>query len=304
MLITTAPIVIPVNTANLATESVAVEAALRPQIPKPAAATENSNTKNTTEFSDQAKSQLANGLETEQDDSVSERDEPNKESNEETAAENTQKDTSGNNKELQADELKQIQQLQNRDREVRTHEQAHSSVGGNLAGAPNLSFTTGPDGQRYAVSGEVSIDVSSVPNDPAASIRKFELVQRAALAPANPSSQDRKVASQAASSAVQSRSELNLQRLNEKQQTEQARKPESAEKSELKSDSTSSSRLSSEPAPISTKQTKLSLSAPSSLLENINPVRARRQAAQLNQKIAGSGALETQNIGQRVSISA
>ena len=102
----------------------------------------------------------------------------------------------------------QISELASRDREVRSHEQAHAAVGGSYAGAPTYSFKRGPDGQTYAVSGEVSIDVSPIPNDPAATLRKMELVQQAALAPAEPSAQDLRVAAQAQVLAAQARSEL------------------------------------------------------------------------------------------------
>ena len=78
----------------------------------------------------------------------------------------------------------EIADLVQRDREVRTHEQAHAAVGGQYAGSPTYSFKRGPDGQRYAVSGEVGIDTAAVPNDPEATLRKMEVVLRAALAPA------------------------------------------------------------------------------------------------------------------------
>lgn len=108
----------------------------------------------------------------------------------------------------QALQQQQISELASRDREVRSHEQAHAAVGGSYAGAPTYSFKRGPDGQTYAVSGEVSIDVSPIPNDPAATLRKMELVQQAALAPAEPSAQDLRVAAQAQVLAAQARSEL------------------------------------------------------------------------------------------------
>ena len=108
----------------------------------------------------------------------------------------------------QAQQQQQISELASRDREVRSHEQAHAAVGGSYAGAPTYSFKRGPDGQAYAVGGEVSIDVSPIPNDPAATLRKMELVQQAALAPAEPSAQDLRVAAQAQVLAAQARSEL------------------------------------------------------------------------------------------------
>lgn len=101
-----------------------------------------------------------------------------------------------------------IAELAQRDREVRAHEQAHAAVGGQYAGAPTYSFQRGPDGQRYAVSGEVSIDVAPIPNDPEATLRKMEIVQRAALAPAEPSAQDRRVAALAQAQAAEARVEL------------------------------------------------------------------------------------------------
>ena len=108
----------------------------------------------------------------------------------------------------QARQQQQITELASRDREVRSHEQAHAAVGGSYAGAPTYSFKRGPDGQTYAVGGEVSIDVSPIPNDPAATLRKMEVVQQAALAPAEPSAQDLRVAAQAQVLAAQARSEL------------------------------------------------------------------------------------------------
>ncbi|GGY48178.1 hypothetical protein GCM10011297_21370 [Bacterioplanes sanyensis] len=105
-------------------------------------------------------------------------------------------------------EIKQIQQLKQRDAEVRAHEQAHAAVGGNLAGAASFSYQRGPDGVRYAVGGEVSIDVSKVSGDPQATLEKMERVRRAALAPAEPSAQDRQVAAQAAQLAAEARLEM------------------------------------------------------------------------------------------------
>ena len=91
-------------------------------------------------------------------------------------------------------ELETIRELAARDREVRAHEQAHQAVGGQYAGGMSLTFERGPDGKRYAVAGEVPIDISPVPGNPEATLAKAEQVRRAALAPAEPSAQDRSVA--------------------------------------------------------------------------------------------------------------
>ena len=109
--------------------------------------------------------------------------------------------------ELSQEELEQVRQLQARDREVRAHEQAHASAGGAHAGSPSYEYTQGPDGVRYAVGGEVSIDVAAVPGDPEATIRKMAQVRAAALAPADPSAADRAIAQQAAVTAAQARAE-------------------------------------------------------------------------------------------------
>ena len=106
------------------------------------------------------------------------------------------------------DEQMEIRKLAARDREVRAHEQAHAAVGGAHAGHPHYQYTSGPNGVRYATSGHVNIDVSEVPNDPAATLQKMQTVARAALAPAEPSAADRKVAAEANQKAAAARAEL------------------------------------------------------------------------------------------------
>lgn len=101
-----------------------------------------------------------------------------------------------------------IEALKSRDREVRAHEAAHAAVGGQFAGAPTYTFQRGPNGVSYAVGGEVSISTSEIAGDPEATLQKALQVQRAALAPAEPSAQDRKVAGQAAQMAVQARIDI------------------------------------------------------------------------------------------------
>jgi len=101
-----------------------------------------------------------------------------------------------------------INELKARDQEVRTHEAAHAAVGGSIAGSPSYSYEQGPDGKKYAVAGEVMIDVAPVNGDPQATITKMQKVYSAALAPANPSAQDRKVASVATQQILSAQSEL------------------------------------------------------------------------------------------------
>lgn len=102
-----------------------------------------------------------------------------------------------------------ILELQKTDREVRAHEAAHVAAGGPyVRGSASFQFTTGPDGKLYAIGGEVSIDTAPVSNDPEATIQKMQTVERAALAPAQPSPQDNAVAASAAQEEGQARMEL------------------------------------------------------------------------------------------------
>ncbi len=113
--------------------------------------------------------------------------------------------------ELTDEQKQQLRELKARDTEVRAHERAHSSAGGQYASAPTYQYTRGPDGQQYAVSGEVHIDASEIPGNPKATITKMEIVIRAALAPAEPSAQDSKVAAQARATKTKAQAEANQQ---------------------------------------------------------------------------------------------
>lgn len=97
---------------------------------------------------------------------------------------------------LTKEQESQVRELKRRDAEVKAHEQAHAAVGGAYASAPKYTYTKGPDGKKYAIGGEVQIDTSPE-RTPDATIRKMDVVIAAALAPAEPSSQDRAVARQA-----------------------------------------------------------------------------------------------------------
>ncbi|MEC4595218.1 MULTISPECIES: putative metalloprotease CJM1_0395 family protein [Nitrospirillum] len=101
----------------------------------------------------------------------------------------------------------QVDKLKTVDRAVRAHEAAHKAAGGPYAGSESFTFTTGPDGQHYATAGEVAIDIGSIQGDPQATITKLETVRRAALAPADPSGQDRAVAAQAQAGIVAAQGE-------------------------------------------------------------------------------------------------
>ncbi|MFK7998843.1 MAG: putative metalloprotease CJM1_0395 family protein [Polyangiales bacterium] len=136
--------------------------------------------------------------------------------------------------ELSADEAAKIDKLRKRDAEVRRHEMAHASAGGAHAGAPNYDLERGPDGSMYAVGGHVRIDVSPVAGDPAATLRKMQQVRRAALAPAEPSPQDRRVASRAAAEEAKARTALREEQVQEaRAQRESPPIPQEGEEGEV-----------------------------------------------------------------------
>lgn len=108
---------------------------------------------------------------------------------------------------LSAEELRVIAALSATDRQVRTHELAHMAVGAGLTGGASFIYQVGPDNQRYAVGGEVSIDISPG-SDPEETIARAVQIRAAALAPADPSPQDRKVAALAAQMERAARQEL------------------------------------------------------------------------------------------------
>lgn len=106
-------------------------------------------------------------------------------------------------------EQAQVDKLKKRDAEVKTHEQAHLAAGGAYAkGGASYSYQTGPDGRQYAVGGEVQIDTSPIKNDPQATIMKAQVIKAAALAPSQPSGQDKAVAAKAQQMIAKAQNEL------------------------------------------------------------------------------------------------
>ncbi len=123
------------------------------------------------------------------------------------------KGSSGANKEISKEEQQDTEELKKRDAEVKAHESAHLSAAGPYAvSKANYQYQRGADGKMYAVGGEVKIDVSPEPT-PEATIMKMRIVQRAALAPAKPSGQDRRVAAQAAALLAQAQQMLSREEI-------------------------------------------------------------------------------------------
>ena len=137
--------------------------------------------------------------------------------NTETQTESKSKSNSVNGQQLTQAELQLLEELKIIDAEVRRHEMAHIATGGRyITSGANFTYKRGPDGKNYAVGGEVSIDTSPVPGDPQATLQKMRQVKNAALAPANPSSQDLRVASKATSNASKALSDLMISQIKER----------------------------------------------------------------------------------------
>lgn len=111
--------------------------------------------------------------------------------------------------ELSPEEKEMIEKLRARDAQVRKHEQAHLMAAGQHAlGGAQYTYQVGPDGRRYAVGGEVQVDMSPINGDPEATLMKAQQLQRAALAPIDPSAADRNVAAAAAQMAQEARQDI------------------------------------------------------------------------------------------------
>lgn len=214
---------ININTANVYTESARRDNQLREVIPPPAA-TKPSNAENKA-LGDNEKSRQPGSSEAatydakgklsedkvvqerQQSDGSEQQNDPQNEDQTEQAKQQEQKKEQQAAEQEQLD-AEQIKELKARDTEVRIHEQAHASVGGKHAGSPSYEYQRGPDGQNYAVGGEVQIDVAAVEGDPKATIEKMQTVRAAALAPQEPSSADRAIAADATQKLAAAQAEL------------------------------------------------------------------------------------------------
>jgi len=88
---------------------------------------------------------------------------------------------------------------------------AHQAAGGGFAGAPSYKKVKGPDGKEYAVAGEVPIKIVKG-KTPEETIKNMQQIKAAALAPADPSPQDLKVAQTADMIAAKAQQELSQEK--------------------------------------------------------------------------------------------
>lgn len=157
-------------------------------------------------------------------------------------------------------EQKQVMELKKRDRQVKSHEQAHLAAGaGHIVQGAQYTFQQGPNGVRYAVGGDVRIDVSPVPGDPEATIEKAEQIRQAALAPPQPSAQDRQVAAEAMKMKNEARAEKLKAEAEEKSQG--APEAESSQAGDAAGSADSSDTANKAGNPPSNRRTRVNLFA-------------------------------------------
>jgi hypothetical protein len=109
----------------------------------------------------------------------------------------------------------QVIKLQQRDTHVRAHEAAHLAAGGSVvSGGASYTYQKGPDGKMYAVGGEVPIHVTKGSN-PKETLSIARQLRAAALAPADPSPQDLKVAASASMMEAKAIQEINQEKIKE-----------------------------------------------------------------------------------------
>lgn len=143
---------------------------------------------------------------------------------------------------LTREEILQLAELKKRDRAVRSHEQAHmTAAAGIVTKGMSFSYQKGPDGRRYAVGGEVQIDVSKegTPNE---TIAKMQKVRAAALAPVQPSSQDRRVAASATTKMSQAKMELRAEQMEEAEAQREAMFGGNSQQTEASSDTSKAAK--------------------------------------------------------------
>lgn len=173
-------------------------------------AKEESDIEDTVSISDEAKNLLAK-------DKAGEADKlPAEKRAEEKEGKNTNKTGLKTSGELTPEQQQEVEKLKQRDAEVRAHEQAHIAAAAGLStSAPTYTYQTGPDGKKYAVGGEVNVSFTESGN-PETDLQNAEAMKNSALAPADPSSQDKSVAGEAEKLIQKAQQEISQQQEQQK----------------------------------------------------------------------------------------
>ena len=210
--------------------------------------------------------QSNNGAENNADNSVSSGD---KTASAENNTQNNDKNAGQKNiGELSLEEQRMVTELQAADTNVRAHEAAHMAAGGGLTSPASYTYERGPDNKMYAVAGEVGISTGEG-NTPQESLNKAQTIRRAALAPADPSPQDLKVAAQAASMEMSARAQIMQEKMAQNSQNSNNSGDGSAENSNVNSAENSAGN-STENSNVNSVENSVENSAGNSRIPSIN----------------------------------
>lgn len=114
-------------------------------------------------------------------------------------------------REMSAEEQRELRDLERRDMEVRTRDMAFLAAAGGAAGSYSLHYETGPDGQRYVVGADISLDTSEGAT-PEQTLAKARALRAATLSAGRDSAQDAMTASKAMRMEAEARAEIERQR--------------------------------------------------------------------------------------------
>lgn len=172
----------------------------------------------------------------------SQKDDKKSDENKDDKEKNGEKTQMLNGVELTQKEVQQVRELQSIDKNVKAHEAAHQAAGGGLAGAASFTYTRGPDNQMYATAGEVPVSMQKG-NTPEETIANARQIAAAAMAPADPSPQDYKVAANAAKMEFDARAEAMKLKAEESKEKEEKNKEKDNKNTENSSETDKNSNL-------------------------------------------------------------
>lgn len=172
----------------------------------------------------------------------SQKDDKKPDENKDDKEKNGEKTQMLNGVELTQKEVQQVRELQSIDKNVKAHEAAHQAAGGGLAGAASFTYTRGPDNQMYATAGEVPVSMQKG-NTPEETIANARQIVAAAMAPADPSPQDYKIAANAAKMEFDARAEAMKLKAEESKEKEEKNKEKDNKNTENSSETDKNSNL-------------------------------------------------------------
>jgi hypothetical protein len=113
--------------------------------------------------------------------------------------------------ELNAEELRELRDLERKDLQVRTRDMAFIAAAGGAAGSYSVHYETGPDGQRYAVEADIRLDTSEGAT-PEQTLAKARALRAASMSGRRESVKDGNAAAKAMRMEAEARAELERQR--------------------------------------------------------------------------------------------